>query len=103
MPCSVTVHVCPGQHLWYTGAMTLAAENAQLRAENAELRQLVDQLQQQLLAAQQRIAELEQPPTDPPPFVKPNRAKAGQAHHPRKKRATAHNQGRRRMTPTRQV
>jgi transposase len=83
--------------------MRLAAENAQLRAENAALRQLVDQLQQQLAVAQQRIAELEQPRTEPPPFVKPNRTQSTHPKRSRKKRAALHNHGRRRMTPTRQV
>ena len=83
--------------------MTLAAENERLRAENADLRHLVAQLQQQLAAAQQCISELEQQHTDPPPFVKPNRAKPTQPKHLRKKRASVHNRGRRRMTPTRCV
>lgn len=80
----------------------LRAENAQLRTENAELRALVDQLQQQLTTAQARIAELQQP-RDPPPFVKPNRPKPLQSKRPRKKRASEHNRGRKRMTPTHSV
>lgn len=81
-----------------------------LRDENAELRQLVAQLQhelglalEQLTSAQARIAELEQQPHDPPPFVKPNRPKPTDPKPPRKKRAAKHNHGRQRMTPTRQV
>src|SRR4029453_14796061 len=81
-----------------------------LRDENAELRQLVAQLQhelglalEQLTSAQARIAELEQQPHDPPPFVKPKRPKPPDPKPPRKKRPAKHNHGRQRMTPTRQV
>src|SRR5439155_9216468 len=81
----------------------LRAENAQLRVENADLRGLVAQLQQQLAAAEARIAELEQQHPDPPPFVKPNRSNRSDPKPPRKKRAPQHNQGRKRMTPTRSV
>lgn len=87
--------------------MSLDAEVICLRAENAELRHLVAQLQEQLTqvreqlaAAQVRIAELEQQHHDPPPFIKPNRPKATDPKPPRKKRASHHNHGRRRMTPT---
>src|SRR5256885_11805108 len=93
--------------VWYTARMRLAddltslrAENTTLRAENAELRQLVAQLEQQLAAAQQRIAELEQRGDQPPPFLKPNRAKSTAPKRARKKRAAQHNHGRKRMTPT---
>jgi hypothetical protein len=58
-------------------------------------------LEQQLAAALALIAELQQQPHDPPPFVKPNRPKATLPKRPRKKRAPEHNQGRRREPPTR--
>jgi transposase len=81
--------------------MTLEAEVEHLRAENAELRQHAAQLQQQLAAALARIAELEQQPPDPPPFVKPNRLPATEPKPKRKKRAAHHNRGRRCEPPTR--
>ena len=81
----------------------LHTENAQLRAENAELRALVGQLQEQLATAQTRIAELEQQRREPPSFVKPNRPRSLEPKPKRKKRASHHNHGRRRMTPTRSV
>ena len=65
-----------------------------LRAENAALRE-------QLAAALARIAELEQQPRDPPPFIKPNRPKSTEPKRPRKKRAAHHNRGRRCELPTR--
>ena len=83
--------------------MQLEEEVVQLRGENAELRQFVAQLQAELSLARQRIAELEQQRRDPPPFVKPNRPKPQQPKRPRKKRASEHNHGRRRMSPTRSV
>ena len=69
-------------------------EVVSLRAENAALRE-------QLAAALARIAELEQQPRDPPPFVKPNRPKSTEPKRPRKKRAAHHNRGRRCELPTR--
>lgn len=81
----------------------LRAENAQLRAENAELHTLVSQLQEQLTKAQARIADLEQQRHEPPPFVKPSRPKRTKAQGQRKKRASEHNHGRKRMTPTRSI
>jgi hypothetical protein len=81
--------------------MTLEVEVEHLRTENAELRLQAAQLQQQLAVALARIAELEQQPPDPAPFVKPNRTKSTQAKPKRKKRAAHHNHGRRRMLPTR--
>lgn len=83
--------------------MTLEAEVEHLHTENAELRVQVAQLQEQLAAALARIAELEQQPPQPPPFVKPNRRASTEPKRPRKKRAAAHNHGRRRMLPTRCV
>jgi hypothetical protein len=90
--------------------MRLEEELVQLRDENVGLRQQMAQLQQelaqalsQLAAAQARIAELEQQHHDPPPFVKPNRPKSAQPKPKRKKRASHHNHGRQRMTPTRSV
>jgi transposase len=65
-----------------------------LRAENAALRE-------QLAAALVRIAELEQQPRHPPPFVRPNRPKSTEPKRPRKKRAAQHNRGRRCELPTR--
>jgi transposase len=81
--------------------MTLEAEVAHLRTENAELRLHAIQLQEQLAAALARIAELEQPPPDPPPFVKPNRQHSTEPKPKRKKRAAHHNHGRRCEPPTR--
>jgi transposase len=81
--------------------MLLEEEVVQLRAENAELRQSVAQLQQEVAQARERIAELEQRRDQPPPFVKPNRPKPARPDLPRKKRASHHNHGRRRMVPTR--
>src|ERR1700752_2959328 len=81
--------------------MMLEEEVVQLRAENQELKQQLVQLLQQLTAAQQRIAELEQPRDDPPPFVKPNRTKSADPKPKRKKRAPDHNRGRRGEPPTR--
>jgi len=83
--------------------MMLEEEVIRLRAENQELKQQLAQALQQLAAAQQRIAELEQHHGDPPPFVKPNRAKPAAPKRLRKKRAPEHNHGRRRMAPTRHV
>jgi hypothetical protein len=81
--------------------MMLEAEVEHLRAENAELRLQATQLQEQLAAALARIAELEQSPPDPPPFVKPNRLPSTEPKRPRKKRAPHHNRGRRCEPPTR--
>jgi hypothetical protein len=83
--------------------MMLEQEVERLRTENQELKQQLVVLLQQLAAAQQRIAELEQQPVDPPPFVKPNRPKSTEPKPKRKKRAPQHNHGRKRMTPTRSV
>jgi len=81
--------------------MTLEAEVEHLRTENAELRLHAAELQQQLAAALARIAELEQQPPDPPPFVKPNRLPATEPKPKRKKRAAHHNRGRPCEPPTR--
>jgi hypothetical protein len=81
--------------------MTRDAELEQLRAENAELRLQAAQLQEQLAVALARIAELEQRPPDPPPFVKPNRLPSTEPKRKRKKRAAHHNHGRRCEPPTR--
>jgi transposase len=83
--------------------MMVEEEVDRLRTENQELKQLVAHLLEQLAAAQQRIAELEQQHADPPPFVNPNRPKSTEPKAKRKKRAPQHNQGRKRMTPTRSV
>jgi transposase len=83
--------------------MTLEDEVECLRAENSELRTRVSELEQHLAAALNRIAELEQQRHDPPPFGKPNRPKPAEPKGPRKKRAPHHNQGRKRMTPTRSI
>lgn len=79
----------------------LLAENTALRAEVAALRLQLAALTQQLQAALVRIAELEQDKTEPPPFVKPNRPAPSEPKRPRKKRASAYNTSRKRMTPTR--
>jgi hypothetical protein len=81
--------------------MTLDAEVVHLRAENAELRLQAAQLHEQLAAALACIAELEQQPPDPPPFVKPNRLPSTEPKRKRKKRAAHHNHGRRCEPPTR--
>jgi transposase len=81
--------------------MRLEDENIQLRAENAALREQVAQLELQVAAALQRIAELEQPHSQAPAFVKPNRSKQLEPKAPRKKRAPQHNRNRRREPPTR--
>jgi len=81
--------------------MRLEAEVEYLRAENAQLRLQAAQLQEQLAAALARIAELEQQPPDPPPFVKPNRLPSSEPKPKRKKRAAHHNRGRRCELPTR--
>ncbi len=78
-------------------------EVIRLRAENQELKQQLAQVLEQLAAVQGRIAQLEQQPHDPPPFVKPNRPKDSEPKPPRKKRAAKHNHARQRMRPTRQV
>jgi hypothetical protein len=83
--------------------MSLEAEVEHLRTENAELRLQAALLQEQLAAALARIAELEQQPPDPPPFVKPNRQQSTDPKPKRKKRAAHYNHGRRRMMPTRCV
>jgi transposase len=85
-------------------------ELTRLRAENQDLRSQLEhalaqlaQLSEQLAAAQTRIAALEQQPPKLPPFVKPNKPAPADPKPKRKKRAPEHNQGRRRMTPTRSV
>lgn len=83
--------------------MMLEEEVDQLRTENQELKQQLAQVLEQLAAAQARIAELEQQRRDPPSFVKPNRAKSSDPKPKRKKRASHHNHGRQRMTPTHSV
>ena len=83
--------------------MTLEDEVERLRAENSELRVHVTELEQHLAAALARIAELEHQRREPPPFVKPNRPEPRLPKRPRKKRASKHNRGRQRMTPTRQI
>jgi transposase len=85
-------------------------ELTRLRAENQDLRAQLEhalaqfaQVSEQLAAAQTRIAALEQQPPTLPPFVKPNKPVPVDPKPKRKKRAPEHNQGRRRMTPTRSV
>src|SRR3954470_9670486 len=85
-------------------------ELTRLRAENQHLRFQLEhalaqlaQVSEQLAAAQTRIAALEQQPPKLPPFVKPNKPAPAEPKRKRKKRAPEHNQGRRRMTPTRSV
>ncbi|MEO7912425.1 MAG: IS66 family transposase [Roseiflexaceae bacterium] len=84
-------------------------ERTRLLAENQDLRALLEhalaqlaQVSERLAAAQTRIAALEQQPKLPP-FVKPNKPAPQEPKPKRKKRAPEHNQGRRRMTPTRSV
>jgi len=78
----------------------LRAENEALHAEVGALRQLLAELTGQLQVALARIAELEQRDSEPPAFVKPNRAPT-EPKGPRKKRATEHNTSRERAEPTR--
>lgn len=75
--------------------MTLEEENAALRRENADLRD-------QLAKALARIAALEQPPREPPPFVKRNVPKPKRKTK-RKQRAANCNAARRREAPTHTV
>lgn len=75
--------------------MTLEEENAALRRENAELRA-------QLTKALARIAALEQPPREPPPFLKRNVPKPKRKTK-RKPRAAECNAARRRQAPTHTV
>jgi transposase len=86
--------------------MTLPNEVLHLRAENAAQREQIAALQSQLdaalaqlNAALARIADLEQRPPDPPPFLKPATPK--RPSKPRRKRDPKHNQGRRYDAPTR--
>ncbi len=87
--------------------MTLKEEGALRRAENQALKKQLAQavtqiqaLQTQLAAARERIAELEQE-RPPPPFAKAKVPK--RERKPRRKRAPAHNRGRRRDPPARIV
>src|SRR5258708_39137829 len=88
--------------------MTREEEVAQLRAEIQTLREAVsralDQLsqaQEQLRVALERVGELEKQKTQPPAFVKATVAKPrAEEKHPRKKRESKHNHGRRRSGPT---
>jgi transposase len=96
--------------VWYSYRMADDDELTRLRAENQALRAQLDhaltqlaQVSEQLAVAQTRIAALEQPPPKLPPFVKPNKPAPQDPKRKRKKRASEHNQGRRRMTPTRSV
>ena len=82
-----------------TDAAALQAENQALRQEVASLREQNATLQAQLAAALTRIAELENRPKDPPPFVKADTPK--RERKPRRKRKPEHNRARRLETPTR--
>src|SRR6201989_2201324 len=81
----------------------LRAELEQTRAQLAHVSEQLAHVSAQLAAAQTRIAALEQQPPKLPPFVKPNKPAPEEPKPKRKKRAPEHNQGRRRMTPTRSV
>jgi transposase len=81
----------------------LRAQNQELHAQLALALAQLAQVSEQLAAAQTRIAALEQQPPTLPPFVKPNKPAPTEPKRKRKKRAPEHNQGRRRMTPTRSV
>jgi transposase len=75
-------------------------EALQLRKENQELREALNQTQELLRLALARIEELEKQKT-PPAFVKADVKKpAPEEKQPRKKRASQHNQARRRSLPT---
>jgi hypothetical protein len=58
-------------------------------------------LTKQLQTALARIAELEQRPSEPPPFVKPNPLPPSEPKTPGKKRASEHNTSRKRAGSTR--
>jgi hypothetical protein len=72
--------------------MTLEEEVMALRAELAVARETIAQLQA-------RIAELEKRKAPPPAFVRPH-TPTDQPRPPRRKRAAAHNAGRKREEPT---
>src|SRR4051794_19245102 len=79
---------------WAAEILRLETTNAALVAENQRLLTLVATLEA-------RVAALEAAPSGPPPPVKPNPPRPDPATKPpRKKRAAAHNHGRRRATPT---
>ena len=66
-----------------------------------EVTNLLRETQEQLQQAQSRIAELEQPKTSPPSFVKANKKKPkNEENKPRKKREAHYNHARRRGVPT---
>jgi transposase len=76
-------------------------EALRLRKENQELREALTQTQELLRVALARIEELEKQKTPPPAFVKADVKKpAPEEKKPRKKRASQHNQSRRRSVPT---
>lgn len=75
-------------------------EGRALIAENAMLKELVAELQEQIEILSRQIAELEKR-SKIPSFVKANRPKQEGPAKARKKRATRHNQARRREEPTR--
>jgi transposase len=98
--------------LWYTGRVEREQRNAELEAENRGLRErlesalkLIEKLRSQIGELEKRLGE---PPKDLkggdelPPFVKANRPKTSSSKV-RKKRDKAHNQVRRRETPTKTV
>jgi transposase len=98
--------------LWYTRRVEREQRIAELEAENRGLRERLESALKLIEELQSRIGELEKRlgerskemkgGDDPPPFAKPNRPKTSDSK-PRKRRAKAHNQVRRRETPTKTV
>ena len=78
--------------------MMTPEEGQVLLAENAALKRLVVELQEQVEVLTGRVAELEKK-GKPPSFAKANRPKK-EGTKTRKKRASIHNQARRREEPT---
>ena len=80
----------------------LREQNAALQAQVTEQQRQNALLVERIGELEQKVAELEALKTPPPPWAKANRAKPEKSPGTtRKKRAPAHNHGRRRSTPTR--
>jgi transposase len=80
----------------------LRAQNALLSAQMAEEQQRNTLLGERIRELEQKVAELEARKTPPPPWAKANRVRpAGAENKTRTKRASTHDHGRQRSTPTR--